>query len=60
VNIEPQWCDIRRHYCRCDKRCDDVDYGDRYDETSTFCVCDCEPDEEEQASGRCKACGKPL
>lgn len=25
-----------------------------------FCECDLEPDEEEEASRRCKACGKPF
>jgi len=25
-----------------------------------YCVCDCEPDEEEIASNRCKACGKEI
>jgi len=56
---EHQYCEISGKVCRCDKRCDDTDYGDHYDELTTHCVCDCDPDEEEQASGRCKACGKP-
>jgi len=59
VSTTPQYCAVSRKYCLCEKRCDDTDYGDRYDELTTHCVCDCEPDEEEQAAGRCKACGKP-
>lgn len=23
--LEPQWCPIRGHYCRCEARCDDYD-----------------------------------
>jgi hypothetical protein len=57
---DPQFCPISRKHCSCDPRCDDEDYGSDYDKFSAYCVCDLEPDEEEQASGRCKSCGKPL
>ena len=37
---------------------DDDDYCD--DEDSPYCECDLEPIEEEEASGVCFCCGKPL
>lgn len=59
---DPIYCPISRKFCSCNPRCNDEDYGSDYDAVieSEYCLCDTDADEEEQASGRCKACGKPL
>ena len=28
LSSEPQWCEVRQHYCRCDPRCDDGSSSD--------------------------------
>lgn len=34
--------------------------GDAFEDTTDYCACDLQSDEEERASARCKSCGKPI
>ena len=35
-------------------------FGDDFVDSTDYCACDLSADEKEQASARCKACGKPI